>query len=61
MSFGIDRMTVRELIVLGLDDFLAPIIAVGTNMMTQMHFAGAGFYRQWRAGQKIMRAVHAAF
>lgn len=54
-------MAVRDLLVFGLDDFLAPIIAVGTNMMTQMHFAGAGFYRQRRTGQKIMRAVHAAF
>ena len=43
-----------------LHDFLAAIIAAGTDVMTQVHFAADRFDGQWRICERIVCAVHAA-
>src|SRR6185437_15513290 len=54
------RNAVKRLVVLRLDDYLAAIVAVRANVMTQMHFTRARFHGQRRCRQEIVRTVHAA-
>src|SRR5690606_41503299 len=48
------------LIVLGLDDFLAAVVAARADVVTQMRFAGGRLDGQRRIAQRIVRAMHAA-
>src|SRR5882672_6834987 len=57
---GSSRLPARSLLALGLEDFLAAVIAGGADVMAQVHLACSRLDREWRVGQKIMGAVHAA-
>jgi len=57
-SFAKDRM---GLFALGLDDFLAAIVAAGADVMAQMRFARGRLDGQCRVSQEIMRAMHPTF
>ena len=51
----------RSLLVRNLEDFLASIVTAGTDVMTQMRFAGCRLYRQRRIAQEIVCPAHIAF
>ncbi|CAM2178706.1 hypothetical protein PSAC2689_30110 [Paraburkholderia sacchari] len=59
-GFGPSRRTLERLVVLRLDDFLAAVVAVRADVVTQMHFTRARLDSQRRAREEIVRAVHAA-
>jgi hypothetical protein len=54
------RDAIKRLVVLRLDDFPATIVAIGADVVAQMHFARARLDGQWRCIEEIVRAMHAA-
>src|SRR5690349_2729600 len=57
---GARKSPAQRLLVFGLDDFFTAVIAVGADVVTQMHLSGRGFDRQRRRRQMVVRPVHAA-
>ena len=50
----------ESIVRLGLDDLLAPIVAIGADVVTQVHFARGGLDGNRRVFQVIVRTMHAA-
>ena len=49
-----------RLFAFGFDDFLTPIITAGADMVAQMHLACRRLDCEGRAGEEVVRPVHAA-
>jgi hypothetical protein len=54
-----DRGEGSAVIGLGADDLAATVVAIGADVVAQVHFASGGFHGGGWGAQKIMGAVHA--